>query len=655
MSSDIADGATNDSNCSINHQPDTASAPENDYIPSSSSDTNLRVMSNTDSDTNQVTSSNKSLNCKMTSSEPSESQHEMNGESKPSPKLKLVSSNHTSPSKNKLPVVSDSIKKHSINSASVMRDHSALHDTSPKSTAALTGELSVPLFYSGKNILITGATGFIGKVLIEKLLRCCPELECIYCLIRPKNKQTIQNRLDEITSSKLFDRLRKERPNFANQLRPIWGDMLLPNLGISDSDRQLMEQNVNIVFHNAATVRFDEPLRVAVEMNVVAVHKMLNLCRQFQHLMAFVHVSTAYANCDRPYIEETVYPPPVEPQKIIDVLEWMDDEMLELFTPKLMGEKPNTYTYTKQLAEHLLVTEGADLPLAIIRPSIVGAAWKEPFPGWIDNYNGPSGIYIAAGRGILRSMKGESNAIADIVPVDIPVNIMITVGWYTAVAKPKSVLIYHATTGGANPFTWGDMSGIVNKSFKHTPLEGCFRRPNVAIVSNSFLHDYWTCVSHLFPAYICDIAYRLMGKKPRMVKLYNKLHRSIECLKFFTCNEWQWANTNHDMLKHQLLPADLKTFYFDPLPLHWPTYIENYCLGAKKYVLNEDLSGLPAARAHIRKLRIIRYVFNSAIAVILWRVLIAKSQFARNLWFFIVGLVFKFVQYFRITSTMHKS
>lgn len=58
----------------------------------------------------------------------------------------------------------------------------------------------------------------------------------------------------------------------------------------------------------------------------------------------------------------------------------MDDEMLELFTPKLMGEKPNTYTYTKQLAEHLLITEGADLPLAIIRPSIVGAAWKEPFP-----------------------------------------------------------------------------------------------------------------------------------------------------------------------------------------------------------------------------------------------------------------------------------
>lgn len=68
---------------------------------------------------------------------------------------------------------------------------------------------------------------------------------------------------------------------------------------------------------------------------------------------------------------------------------------MDKITPNLLGDKPNTYTYTKQLAEHLLVNEGKDMPLAIVRPSIVGASWKEPFPGWIDNYNGPSGLYIA--------------------------------------------------------------------------------------------------------------------------------------------------------------------------------------------------------------------------------------------------------------------
>lgn len=73
----------------------------------------------------------------------------------------------------------------------------------------------------------------------------------------------------------------------------------------------------------------------------------------------------------------------------------LDDATLDMITPRLLGEKPNTYTYTKQLAEQLLIDEGRDLPLAIVRPSIVGASWKEPFPGWIDNYNGPSGLYIA--------------------------------------------------------------------------------------------------------------------------------------------------------------------------------------------------------------------------------------------------------------------
>lgn len=59
-------------------------------------------------------------------------------------------------------------------------------------------------------------------------------------------------------------------------------------------------------------------------------------------------------------------------------------------------------------------------------------------------------------------MKGESKASADIVPVDIPVNLMITVAWYTAIAKPKSILIYHSTTGGAKPFTWGDISKLLS-------------------------------------------------------------------------------------------------------------------------------------------------------------------------------------------------
>lgn len=53
----------------------------------------------------------------------------------------------------------------------------------------------------------------------------------------------------------------KEQPNFKDKFVAISGDMLQPELGISQSDKDLLEREVHIVFHSAATIRFDEPLR----------------------------------------------------------------------------------------------------------------------------------------------------------------------------------------------------------------------------------------------------------------------------------------------------------------------------------------------------------------------------------------------------------
>ena len=64
----------------------------------------------------------------------------------------------------------------------------------------------------------------------------------------------------------------------------------------------------------------------------------------------------------------------------ISLFRWMPDEVIDTLTPKMILDRPNTYTYTKAMAEYLLVEEAGDLPVAICRPSIVGASWKEPFP-----------------------------------------------------------------------------------------------------------------------------------------------------------------------------------------------------------------------------------------------------------------------------------
>lgn len=134
--------------------------------------------------------------------------------------------------------------------------------------------------------------------------------------------------------SQVFDALRRDSPEALNKLIPIAGDMTLPSLGISPVDVKTLGESVSIVFHSAATVKFDETLKSAVDMNLKGTMRLVELCRKMEKLEALVHVSTAYANCDREEVAETIYPPPANPHKVMDCVDWMDEELLESITPK---------------------------------------------------------------------------------------------------------------------------------------------------------------------------------------------------------------------------------------------------------------------------------------------------------------------------------
>ncbi|KFU87070.1 Fatty acyl-CoA reductase 1 [Chaetura pelagica] len=516
--------------------------------------------------------------------------------------------------------------------------------------------VSIPEYYEGKNVLLTGATGFMGKVLLEKLLRSCPKVQAVYVLVRCKAGMTPEARIEEITSCKLFDRLREEQPDFKAKIIVITSELTKPDLDLSEPIKEKLIECINIIFHCAATIRFNETLRDAVQLNVTATQQLLYLAQQMKNLEVFMHVSTAYAYCNQKQIGEVVYPPPVDPKKLIDCLEWMDDGLVNDITPKLIGDRPNTYTFTKALAEYVVQQEGAKLNTAIIRPSIVGASWKEPFPGWIDNFNGPSGLIIAAGKGILRTIRASNDALADLVPVDVVVNMTLAAAWYSGVNRPNNVMVYNCTTGGTNPFHWGEVEYHVISTFKRNPLEQAFRRPNVNLTSNHLLFHYWMAVSHKAPAFLYDIYLRITGRSPRMMKTITRLHRAMMLLEYFTSKSWIWNTENMTMLMNQLNPQDKKAsicmFNFDVRQLHWAEYMENYCMGTKKYVLNEEMSGLPAARKHLNKLRNIRYGFNTVLVILIWRIFIARSQMARNIWYFVVSLCYKFLSYFRASSTM---
>lgn len=122
--------------------------------------------------------------------------------------------------------------------------------------------MSISEFYANKNVLITGATGFVGKLLLEKLLYSCEKINKVYVLIRDKNGHSPDERVNEVTACKVFDKLRTKEPTFRDRILPVSGDILENNsMKISEADLEELRTNVNVVFHLAGTVTLDQDLK----------------------------------------------------------------------------------------------------------------------------------------------------------------------------------------------------------------------------------------------------------------------------------------------------------------------------------------------------------------------------------------------------------
>ncbi|KAL1109971.1 hypothetical protein AAG570_014080 [Ranatra chinensis] len=466
-------------------------------------------------------------------------------------------------------------------------------------------ESPIAEFYAGKSILVTGGTGFLGKVLIEKLLRCCPDLHTIYLLIRPKQGQPIGARLTELLNTKVFDRVKAERwgdhDRVMKKLVAVEGDLSQDGLGLSSADRQLLMTRVSIVFHSAATVKFDEPLSNSVATNLAATKRLVDLCLTMTKLQALVHVSTAYCNCDRSDVSEHVYPPPGDPEKIIKLVQLLDPPLLDQITPKLIEKRPNTYTFTKALAEHLILQQEGRLPIAIVRPSIVTASWKEPFPGWIENLNGPTGLIAGAGKGILRSMWCSRDNIADLIPVDVVINLIVTVAWHTATVRPNNLVVYHCTSGSSRPVRWGDIEAACQATMIRDPFSEVVWYPGGSFKKSRTYNALCVLLFHTAPAFLFDLFAIITSRKPVMVRVQRKLQKALACLEFFTTNEFRFSNDNTLQLLGALRAKDRQTFDFDLAGLDWTAYLQTYIMGTRTYIMKDDPSTLPSARAHLNR------------------------------------------------------
>ncbi|KAF9424208.1 hypothetical protein HW555_000601 [Spodoptera exigua] len=442
-----------------------------------------------------------------------------------------------------------------------------VHDITARGTS------SVQQFYHGSTAFMTGGSGFLGKQLIEKLLRAT-KISKIYVLLRCKKGKTVQQRLEETLKDPLYDKLREQQPDFVDKVVAVSGDVSELKLGLSEKDWNTIADEVDLIFHLAATTRFDETLKTATFINVRGTREIVTLGKACKKLRSFVYVSTAFSHARDEYVYgevlEKFSPSPVSPETMIGIAETMEEERIIDITTKLIKSWPNTYTFTKAIAEDIVNTMGKDLPICVVRPAVVTCTIREPAPGWVDKscIYGASGYMYAVGLGVSHVAYGNHSNQLDLVPVDYVNNTILAAAWETARLKSSApeeneIKIYVVSSRSRNPVTWSDLQIIMAKEGRKFPTPQAVGYTFAWCTSNQLVFWIYSWLLHLIPAYTIDTISVLFGNKRRFGKLAQKLSKMKVALSHFMKHYWKFEDQNTVTLLSSLSEDDREIFDFD--------------------------------------------------------------------------------------------
>ncbi|XP_068986763.1 putative fatty acyl-CoA reductase CG5065 isoform X1 [Bombus flavifrons] len=475
-------------------------------------------------------------------------------------------------------------------------------------------------FYAGSGILLTGATGFVGKGLLEKLIRMCPRIAAIFILLRPKTDETIEQRFKKLIDDPIYDDIKAKHPSVLSKVYPLQGDVSLPDLGLSREDRNLLLEKVNIVFHAAATVIFNEPLHVAVNVNTKGTARVIELWNELKHPISFVHVSTAFSNANLHEIEEKVYTTSLKPSEVIDMCDKFDKTSMDQIEKEILKTYPNTYTFSKNLAEQIVASKCKDLPVAIVRPSIIGASLEEPCSGWLENISAITGILLLVSRGCATAIRGRKDARLDVVPVDFVVDMIICTAWHITLHPEHEVKVYNCTSS-AIPFRWGQLRQLVLKYSRETPMNDTLWYPGCPMIANKYIFHLLSVIPYVLPAFVIDTFLRLRGSKPIMMKLLKSGNKLFISVTHFTTNEWTFQRDNcSDLARKVKMLKDSDMVKLDLRDMNWEKYVEVYLMGIKKFILKQEFQ--PTARQRLARLYWIHQITKiSGIIILLWIIL----------------------------------
>ncbi len=480
-------------------------------------------------------------------------------------------------------------------------------------------------FFTGKTVLITGATGFLGKALLEKILRSLPGVRRLYLLIRSKERASRSLDADErfwteVLKSSIFDRLKRELGDgfdaFVEQrVAVINGDLTDERLGASEEDYRRLCDEVEVIINSAAVVVFDERLDLSLNLNTQGARRMMDVARDCRKLQAVIHISTCYVSGTRKgWVKEEVTEPTFDVEAEAGSLEQQcaaikqrcgaDRELAkkELVALGLKRARElgwhDTYTFTKWMGEQLTVKYRDDLPTVILRPAIIESTFAEPEPGWIDGFRMGDPLFVGYGKGHLQDFPARQDTICDLIPCDHVVNAILACA--PKCAAEGGLRVYQVATGELNPVHFRTIFDVGREYFNKNPMyerDGTriptpeWTYPDVATYRRKLVWQYGAPLKAgaalLRPlSFVRKIDRTRRRLKARGAQLDLLLYY-VDIYSPYTNIESRYHTTNTQALWNSLSPEEQREFGFDPRGIDWRDYIGNIHIpGLKRNVLN---------------------------------------------------------------------
>jgi len=511
----------------------------------------------------------------------------------------------------------------------------------PFGSAPHVDRLSVRRALAGKHILLIGVTGFIGKVWMVDLLEQIPDIGKITLLIRRNRTTTAQRRFEKIVEeSPTLDGLQKQYGarlgEFLQQkIDVVEGDVSISGLGLEAGVRTGLGQSLDLVVNSAGLTDFNPDLRDAVSSNVESAEHLLNFIRASDHA-ALMHLSTCYvvgmrdgrvtenlhdnyspANVRNFDAEREIASLRETMQHIADRSEspelaralrrqalgrgadetrvaageldgvlkrnrsrWVRNKLVRVGMRRAQHLGwPNTYTFTKSLGESILARYGHDLPVAIVRPSIVESSQYTPFSGWNEGINTSGPLSYLLGTNF-RQLPSNAKKCLDVIPVDMVCRGMTLIA--AALIERKNARMYQLATSGINPCDMGrsiELTGLAHRKHYRTQqgIEHWLKVKFETIpVSKQRYERLSIPMQKAVVSGINRVAEKLRFKKSPLAKAERDLNRAEKLIElyepFILHNEHVFECENARLLSAALPEDERSAFAFEPQAIDWWDY-----------------------------------------------------------------------------------